>query len=48
MNNQFGDHEGMIATNPSVLQGLDAGAYWGAKAWRQLTAARGVNRPLAE
>jgi hypothetical protein len=24
MNNQFG-HEGMIATNPSVLQGLDAG-----------------------
>jgi hypothetical protein len=25
MNNQFGGHEGMIATNPSVLQGLDAG-----------------------
>jgi hypothetical protein len=24
MNNQFGGHEGMIATNPSVLQGLDA------------------------
>jgi hypothetical protein len=23
MNNQFGDHEGMIATNPSVLQGRD-------------------------
>jgi hypothetical protein len=25
MNNQFGGHEGMIATNPRVLQGLDAG-----------------------
>jgi len=25
MNNQFGGHEVMIATNPSVLQGLDAG-----------------------
>jgi hypothetical protein len=25
MNNQFGGHEGMIATNPSVLQELDAG-----------------------
>jgi hypothetical protein len=24
MNNQFGGHEGMIATNPSVVQGLDA------------------------
>ena len=25
MNNQFGGHERIIATNPSVLQGLDAG-----------------------
>jgi hypothetical protein len=24
MNNQFGGHEGMITTNPRVLQGLDA------------------------
>jgi hypothetical protein len=29
MNNQFGGHEGIIATNPSVLQGLDAcGTRW--------------------
>src|SRR6202040_718698 len=33
-NNQFGGHEGMIATNPSVLQGpVDPAAYraWGAR-----------------
>lgn len=29
INDQFGGHEGMIATNPSVLQGLDAcGTRW--------------------
>jgi hypothetical protein len=34
MNNQFGGREGMIATNPSVLQGLDAGGTsWNLAVW---------------